>query len=539
MTRRILLTSLAFLLPAFWTAAQEAQDTPFQVEEATIEGIHLAFEEGRLTCRGLVQMYLDRIEAYEDGGPQLNLVTTVNPNALEEAAALDEAWRRSGPTGALHCIPVLIKDNIHTAGMATTSGSAILKGFVPDDDAVLVTALRDAGALLLGKAAMGELATGDYNTVEGQQRNPYNFSRVTGGSSSGSGGAVAANLTAVAVGTDTYTSVRTPAAFNGIVGLRPTTGLISRRGIATRKPMVDTAGPMARTVTDAVVLLNVLAGPDPEDPLSLGEYSEYPGGDFTQYLRRGALEGTRLGVVREFFGGDPQIDQLAEDALSAMERLGAELVEVRLDPDFVEQYLNNWLETLEAPLMLGYKEDWEAYLASLGPDVPKTVEEWVRIYETEISDSPIPPAVAGFAAMTELTTALQHSSDDPAYRDVVDNVLPRLTRLKLSIFEEHDVDALVFPYASTFAPPINNPIETVDDPSFEPPPRRPSPAHLGGYSSVGFPMIVVPMGFGEQGMPAGITFMGRPYSEGQIIGYAFDYEQETHLRRPSPLVPPL
>lgn len=539
MTKTLLPLSLTLLLAAPWVSAQDATDRRFQVEEATIDDIHTAFEQGRLTCRELVQMYLDRIDAYEDRGPRLNVVTTVNHNALDAAAALDAAWERAGPVGPLHCIPVLLKDNIHTADMPTTSGSAILKDFVPDNDAVLVEALREAGALLLGKAAMGELATGDYNTVDGQQRNPYRPTRVTGGSSSGSGAAVAANFTALSVGTDTYTSVRTPAAFNGIVGLRPTTGLISRRGIATRKPMVDTAGPMARTVTDTVILLNVLAGPDPEDPLSLGVYSEYPDTDFTQYLRRGALRNAKLGVVRTFFGGDPEIDELAEEALAAMERLGAELVEVNLDPDFVQQYLDDWLRTLEAPLMYRYKQDWEAYLATLGPDVPKTVEEWVRIYETEVANSPVPPAVAGFAALTELRTSLQHSTDDPVYQDLVEHVLPRLTRLKLAIFEEHGVDALVFPYATTFAPPIDNPIETVSDPTYRTPPRRPGPAHLGGYSSIGFPMIVVPMGFGTAGLPAGITFMGRPYAEGRIIGYAFDYEQETRLRRPSPLVPPL
>jgi amidase len=231
---------------------------------------------------------------------------------------------------------------------------------------------------------------------------------------------------------------------------------------------------------------------------------------------------------------------LAEAALAAMKSLGAELVEVQLDPDFVEQYLDNWLRTLEAPLMYGYKEDWEAYLETLGLGVPQTVEEWVRIYETEVANSPIPPAAGGFAAMNELRTALMHSSDDPAYRDVMQNVLPQLTRLKLALFEGHGVDALVFPYTSTFAPPISNPIETVEDPTFMPaPPGQPSPAHFGGYSSVGFPMIVVPMGFGTVGLPAGITFMGRPYAEGRILGYAFDYEQQTRKRRPSPLVPPL
>jgi amidase len=543
MNRAVVLLLLASYISA---AAQNPQAPAFRLEEATIADIHAAFRARTLTCLRLVSLYLERIKAYEDGGPRLNAITTVNPKALEAAAALDARWR-SGPVGPLHCIPVLLKDNINTADLPTTSGSAILKGSVPPDDATIVKALRNAGALILGKASMGELAGSGYNTVDGQQRNPYNFGRTPGGSSNGSAAAVAANLAAIAVGTDTLTSVRAPAAFTGIVGLRPTTGLISRRGIAPRKANIDTAGPMTRTVTDTAMLLNTLAGPDPADRLSLDVYAQYPASgkagtayaDFTRHLKRGSLKGARIGVVQDFFGGDPEIDTLARAALAQMEKLGAQLVEIRLDLDFVTRYVRNGIANLTTILMYPFRESWEAYLATLEPGVPKTVSEWVKIYETELSKSPLPPATGGANALAILKDSLAHSSAEPAYQDMINNVLPMLTRLKVAIYEQNKVDALVFPYQPAFAPPINNPVERVADPTYRAAFGRPNPANLGGYASVGFPMIVVPMGFGTQGLPMGIAIMGRPYEEGRIIGYAYDYEQASKMRRPSPLVPPL
>jgi amidase len=541
------LASLPMASLAPLAIAQNAPASGFRLQEATIADIHAAFAAGTLTCRQLVGLYLDRIHAYEDDGPRLNAITTVNPKALEAAAALDAQRQRSGRMGSLHCIPVLLKDNINTADMPTSAGSAILRNSVPHDDAPIVTALRNAGALILGKAAMGELAASNYNTIDGQQVNPYNFKRSTGGSSSGSAAAVAANFTALAVGTDTLTSVRLPAAFNGIVGLRPTTGLISRNGIAPRKLNIDTAGPIARTVTDAAKLLDVLAAPDLADPLSLEVYAQYPaagkaGGryaEFTQYLKKGSLKGARIGVVEDFFGGDPEIDALARASLAKMEALGAQIVEVRLDPDFLDRYVRNFYENLTKTLMYRFREGWEAYLATLGPDVPKTVAEWVKIYESELTKAPLPPETGGPRVTTILKESLAHAANEPAYQDMINSVLPNLTRLKLAIYEQHGVDALVFPYQPTFAPPINNPVRKVDDPTFVAAPGRPIPASLGGYSSVGFPMIIVPMGFGTQGLPMGIAFMGRPYDEGRIIGYAYDYEQATTMRHPPPLLPPL
>jgi amidase len=182
---------------------------------------------------------------------------------------------------------------------------------------------------------------------------------------------------------------------------------------------------------------------------------------------------------------------------------------------------------------------WEAYLANRGSAVPKTVAEWVRIYETELAKSPLPPATGGVSAHALLKGSLTHSADEAAYRDIIANVLPNLTKLKLAIFERHNVSVLAFPYQPAFAAPIRNPLQTIEDPTFVAAPGRPNPANLGGYSSIGFPMIVVPMGFGTQGLPMGIALMGRPYEEGRILGYAFDYEQATRMRRPSPLVPSL
>ncbi len=519
----------------------------FRLDEATIADVAAAFDHGTLTCAQLTSLYLKRIAAYDDGGPRLNAITTINPKVMEEATVLDAERREKGARGPLHCIPILLKDNIDTLDMPTSNGSVILKHSIPRGDAHIVAALRESGALILGKAAMGEFAGGSYNTIDGQTINPYNLNRNTGGSSSGSAAAVAANFAVLAIGTDTSTSVRGPAAFNGIVGLRPTTGLISRGGIAPKNLQFDTAGPMARTVTDMTRLLNAIAGPDPADSFSMQVFAAAPpvlrtaaGGraryvDFTQFLRKGALKGARLGVVRDFFGGDPAIDALATAALAKMQELGATLVEVKLDPAFVDFYVAKGGPNIRMPADHRFRADWEAYLSMLGPQVPKTVAEFVKIYETNVSRSPLP--VDG-SVLDLLKRSLTTSTNDAVYKNLVENVLPEATRLKRAIFDRHTVDALVFPYQSNFATPISNPVSKVDDPTFVPS-DRPNPSIFAGYSSVGFPGIVVPMGFGPGGLPMDISFMARPYDEGKLIAFAYDYEQASRMRKPSPLVPPL
>lgn len=522
------------------TAAGSTKKSSFRLEEATISELNAAMDDGVVTSEQLVKLYLARIAAYEDGGPKLNSILSLNPRALEQAAMLDKERRVKGPRGPLHGIPVLLKDNIDTFDMPTSNGSAILKDSYPPDDAHIAKALRDAGAVILGKAAMGEFAGGSYNSVGGQTINPYHFKRHTGGSSSGSGAAIAANFAVLAVGTDTSTSVRGPAAYNGIVGLRPTTGLISRDGIAPKNLNFDSAGPMARTVTDVAAMLNVIAFPDASDSVGLQVWKEVkkasPGKiDYTQYLDKNALKGAKLGVVRDFFGGDPEIDKLAEAALKKMESLGATVVEIKLEPSFTDKYLMQGGRDIRKLSDYRFKGDWEAYLATLSGDVPKTVAEFVHQYETVVNKSPLP---VEDSVMRLLKDSLKTSPDDPAYKNLIENILPGAMKEKLALFEKYGVDALVFPYQSTFGPPISNPAYKIDDASYVKS-ERPQPSILAGYSSVGFPGIVVPMGFGSQGLPMDISFFGKPYEEGKLIGFAYAYEQASKLRKPSPLLPAL
>ena len=520
-----------------------ARQREFRLEEATIASITDAVENGIISSQELVDLYLARISAYEDGGPRLNAIITLNSSALDTAAALDAERRSRGPRGPLHGVPVLLKDNVDTVDMPTSNGSVILAGAMAPDDAFIARALREAGAVILGKASMGEFAGNSYNSVSGQTTNPYHFRRGTGGSSSGSAAAIAANFAVLAIGTDTSTSVRGPASFNGIVGLRPTTGLISRDGIAPKNLTFDTAGPMARTVTDLALMLGVIAAPDAADELNQQVWPEIAGRhplrggrvDYTAFLDSGALGGARLGVVRDFFGGDPEIDRLAEASLDVMEALGAELVEVEIPQKILDQYLGEGGREIRRVADYRFRADWEAYLATLGGDVPRTVQRFIEIYETEVMSSPLPVEES---VMRLLRNSLSTSAEDPAYRRLMTETLPAATGDKMAFFAQQGVDALVFPYSTSFASPISNPAYRLDDPTYVRS-DRPQPAILAGYSSVGFPAIVVPMGFGSEGLPMTISFLARPYEEARLIGYAYAYEQASLMRRSTPLLPPL
>lgn len=527
-----------------FSAGSSAAEKTFRLEEATIAEIHEAVAAGALSAEKLVELYLARIAAYDRAGPRLHSIIYINPNAKAEAAALDKERAAKGARGPLHGIPVLLKDNIDVANMPTTNGSAIMKDAIPPEDGSITKALRAAGAVILGKAAMGEFAGGSYNSVRGQTLNPYNVKRATGGSSSGSGAAISANFGVLAVGTDTSTSVRGPAAYTGIAGLRPTTGLISRAGIAPKNLNFDSAGPMARNVTDVALMMNALAFPDPKDPLSVQVWREVEkldpsaknGMDFSKALDRNALKGRKLGVLRDLFEGDPEINALAEKAIATMKDLGATIVDIKLDPAFIEAHLKGGIRKTRILSDYRFRQDWEEYLATFkSPKVPKTVAEFVKIYETEIAPSPLP---VEDSVMNLLKTSLKTSTDAPEYKDFLEQQMPRATADKLALFEKHGVDALVFPYVPTFAQPIRNPVYTIDDPAFVKS-EAPVPATMAGYSSVGFPSIVVPMGFGSQGLPMTITFFGKPYEERKIIGFAYAYEQASKLRKPSKLVPPL
>src|SRR5690242_19919621 len=285
---------------------------PFEITETSIDQIHAAYKSGKLTTRQVVQAYLDRIQAYDQQGPKINAVITVNPKALEEADRLDAQYKSSSFAGPLHGIPVLVKDEIDTAGMPTTLGTVVFKDYRPPLDAFAIDKLRKAGAIILGKATLSEFAAGDtYGSIFGVTRNPYDLERTVGGSSGGSGAALAANFSTVTIGEETVASIRRPAGWNAVLALRPTPGLVSRSGMWDGYPTVHAQmGPMARTVRDLATVLDGMVGYDPEDPvtaLGVGKYD----GSYTRFLDAGALNGARIGILRETIGN--QSDPNAPD----------------------------------------------------------------------------------------------------------------------------------------------------------------------------------------------------------------------------------
>src|ERR1700722_4758259 len=306
---------------------------PFHLDEATISDVHAAYKSGTLTSVKLVQAYLDRIRAFDQTGPKLNVVIFLNPRALEEAAALDEHFRKTGKfVGPLHGIPVLLKDNVNTNDMPTTGGSLSLAGYTPSTDAAITQKLRCAGAIILAKVNLHEFAIwGEtISSIQGQTLNPYDLTRTPGGSSGGTGAGVAANFAIAGIGTDTVNSIRSPASANSIVGIRPTLGLVSRAGIIPNSFTQDAVGPLARTVTDAVKMLNVLVGYDPMDPAtarSVGNAEK----DYSKYLKAKGGKDKRLGVLRSFFGNAPdhaEVTAVANTAIEDLKKLGATVIEL-------------------------------------------------------------------------------------------------------------------------------------------------------------------------------------------------------------------
>src|SRR5689334_12893880 len=279
----------------------------FEVMETSIDDIHAAMKSGKLTAHQLTQAYLDRIKAYDKQGPTINAIITLNPEALEDADKLDAAYKRSGVVGPLHGIPILVKDEIDTAGMPTTLGTVIFKDYRPTRDAFVVDKLRKAGAIILGKTTLSEFAAGDtYGSMFGVTRNPYDLERTVGGSSGGSGASVAANFSTVALGEETLASIRRPGGWNGVVSLRPTPGLVSRSGMWDGYPTTPAQmGPMARNVTDLAHLLDVMVGYDPDDPLTAAGVGKMQG-SYTRFLDKNGLKGARVGILRESVGSDSE-----------------------------------------------------------------------------------------------------------------------------------------------------------------------------------------------------------------------------------------
>jgi amidase len=498
------------------TPSEGAVFSLLSTQEATIADIHAALEARQVTCRQLVQMYLERIAAYDKKGPALNAIIMINPNVLPAADALDAKFARSGFAGPLHCVPLIVKDNFNTADMPTSAGSLSLKGSIPANDAFPVRKLREAGALVLAKSNMAEFAWSPFETVgsllPGYTRNPYALDRVPAGSSGGTAAAVAASFGAVGLGTDTGNSIRGPSSHTSLVGIRSTMGLTSRDGIVPLFLNRDIGGPMARTVADAVAVFDVIAGYDPADPVTAAAQEKRPD-SYLKFLDRDGLRGARIGVVRQLFMGpdtDPEIRQLLENALADMKRQEAEIVE-RVNIAEID---------LIPPSRLfcnRFKYDIEAYLASLGPQAP------VKNLAEILASQKFHPSIE--------KRMLDAQSEPPPDRNpsclAAEESGRRLARAVLESMDAGKLDALVYPS-------WNNPPRLIGDLNS---PHGNNSNRLA--PPTGFPAMTVPMGFVHGTLPAGLQILGRPWSEPALIKIGYAYEQATLHRRPPASTPTL
>jgi amidase len=484
--------------------------------EHDVTRLQAAMEQGEVSSRQLVAWYLERIETVDRDGPALNAIIEINPDALGIAAALDSERRQSGPRGPLHGIPVVLKANIDTADkMATSAGSLALANHRPSSDAFLVARLREAGAVILGKANLSEWAnfrstrsTSGWSSLGGQTRNPYAPLRNPCGSSSGSAVAVSANLAVLAVGTETDGSVICPASINGIVGIKPTVGLVSRDGIIPIAHSQDTAGPMARTVRDAALLLQALAVPDPADPAaqdrSPGDVPDYAGG-----LREDALAGKRIGVLRNYYGadGDARVDAILDESVALLRAGGAEIVDpIEIDTDGLS-------DAEYEVLLYEFKADLDSYLASSG--APLGSLEEIIAYNEEHAREVMP-----FFGQEIMELAQSKGSlTDAAYTEAL-ATSRRIARAGLDgALDEHDLDAIVAPSngPAWMTDHINSDHFSVSSSSL---------AAVSGYAS-----ITVPAGYIFD-LPVGVSFIGGPYSERRLIEIAYAFEQASRARRP-------
>ncbi len=491
---------------------------PFEVHEATIAQIHGAMKGGRLTCRALVDAYLRRIEAYDRNGPALNAIVLTNPDVQKQADDLDRRFAQGGLTGPLHCIPVIVKDNFETIGLQSAAGSLSLKGFVSNKDAFLVKRIRDAGALVLAKSNMAEFAFSPYETVNsllpGYTRNPYALDRVTAGSSGGTAAAVAASFGAVGLGTDTGNSIRGPSSHQALAGIRSTMGLTSRAGVVPLNLLADIAGPIARSMEDAVAVFQVVAGEDPDDPATAASHGRaIP--DYSTSLVRDGLRGARIGILRQAYERDTtdaEVVQVFMRAIDDLKLAGATIV----DPARVD--LEQARRPPGTPPCGGFKYDINRYLAAEGDRVP------VHTLDDILKSRRFHPSIQ--LRLQREQDGPENGPDSPAcqaelaYRDQVRAAVSKtMDALKL--------DAFVYPTWS-------NPPRLIGDLN------TPHGDNSQFYSpTTGWPAINVPMGYTRGTLPAGLTFFGRAWSEPALIRLAYGYEQATHHRHPPSATPPL
>ena len=520
--RRILLGSI---LIVFVLTPRFAGQTPtaFPLEEMTVTQLQDAMAAGRYTSRRLVELYTQRINAIDRNGPTLRSVIELNPDAVSIADTLD-AERTSGRVrGPLHGIPVLIKDNIDTADrMMTTAGSLALAGPPAPRDAFIVTKLRAAGAVILGKTNLSEWAnfrstksTSGWSARGGQVNNPYALDRNPCGSSSGTGAAVAANLSAIGVGTETDGSIVCPSGANALIGIKPTVGLVSRTGIIPISHTQDTAGPMARTVADAAVLLGAMTGADPSDAATVVSSAKRES-DYTRALKLDGLKGARIGIARKrYFGYSPMTDKVIDLAIADMKAQGATII----DPADIPTAAR--LDDCEFEILLyEFKADLNKYLASRGASVPVHSLKDLIAFNLREREREMPYFEQEILVSAEKKGALT----SPAYRKVLTTCRTRSRTLGVdAVMTKFRLDAIVAPTGSPAWP-----TDLINGDHFTG--ASSTPAAVAGY-----PSVTVPAGF-VRGLPVGVSFIGRAWSEAKLISLAYGYEQATKHRKPPTFV---
>ena len=508
-----MIRSSGILLTFALLALTACSGTESDFTETSIAELHDQLQRGEITSVELVDWYVDRIAAIDQGGPGLNAIIEINPDARSIALSLDREWQSAGPRGPLHGIPVVLKANIDTADqMVTSAGSLALAEHVPSEDAFIVKRLRDAGAVILGKANLSEWAnfrstrsSSGWSSVGGQTRNPYDLARTPCGSSSGSGVAVAANLTVVAIGTETDGSVVCPSGINGIVGIKPTLGLVSRSGIIPIAHSQDTAGPMARTVRDAALLLTVMTGVDADDPATSDAEIHH---DYSANLTADGLNGRRIGILRSFYGAgsNPNVEAIYDASIAVLKEQGANIV------DDIEIATDGMNDAEYEVLLYEFRADLNNYLSASGAPVQSLAE---IIEYNEANAERVMPV---FGQEIFLAAEEKGPLSDAAYLDALAES-KRIARDGIDgAIEEHQLDAII---AITNGPAWM--IDHANGDTFQ----------IGSSSLAaisGYPSITVPAGFAS-GLPIGVSFVGKPWNEKQLIEIAYAFEQATGVRR--------
>jgi Asp-tRNA(Asn)/Glu-tRNA(Gln) amidotransferase A subunit family amidase len=491
---------------------------PFVLEEATVDSIRAAFADKTLTCTQLVKSYLARIEAYDKQGPKLRAIITVNPDALGAAAKMDRQYQDSkGRVGSLHCIPIILKDNFNTFDMPTSGGNVAMKASVPSSDAFTVDKMRKAGALILAKSNLQEFARGgvSISSLGGQVLNPYDFTLTPGGSSGGTGAAITANFAVLGTGSDTGQSIRSPASANSLVGIRPTRGLVSRAGVMPNSYTQDEIGPITRTVKDAAILLDVMVGYDPKDPITAFGVGKPPR-SYAAGLKANALKGARIGVMTNLYGKEErhaEVNKVMEQVIKSMEAQGASVVRFTV-PEYDKLAPALATDRYEARTAM------DQYFAELGTGVPVT--SFRQLVDSKTASPDIQKTM-------EAEIAIDDGLNNQTYKD---RTLSR-DKLRLAVsskMAELELDAILYPLQKIIVAPIGQPNQ---------------PERNGTLSNgTGFPAVTFPGGFttptatAPLGVPVGAELLGRDYSEPLLLALAYSFEQTAKTRK-APLSTPV